>query len=70
LLLDLAQQNGWPWQVEIVMNPDPVLAASPDIVASADSIVLDRCARWVNLARHIVERELPEAWIVDLVGQE
>jgi hypothetical protein len=66
LLLELARENNWPWQVEIVMNPDPVLAASPDIVASADGIILDQCARWVNLARLIVEPEVADAWIVDL----
>lgn len=66
LLLEVARENGWPWQIEIVMNPDPVLAASPHVVASADSIILDQCRRWVNLARAVVERDVAGAWIVDL----
>lgn len=66
MLLEVARENSWPWQIEIVMNPDPVLAASPAIVASADSIILDQCARWVNLAREVVERDVEAVWMVDL----
>jgi len=63
---DLAAEAGWPWRVELVTDPDPVLSASAQTVATSDSVILDRCARWLNLAREVVAAGVPEAWIVDL----
>ena len=63
---ELASARRWPWQVELVASPDRDLIASPAIVATADSGVLDRCGRWFNLARAVVERSAPEAWMIDL----
>lgn len=54
------------WSAEVVADPDPILAASLDPVATADSGVLDRCADWVNLVRAIVEAGAPGAFVVDL----
>ena len=54
------------WTVELTDRTDRVLIESPEVVASADSAVIDRCRRWCNLARHIVETAVPNAWIVDL----
>jgi hypothetical protein len=62
---EAAVENGWNWHVELVPNPDPLLAVSPEIVASADSMILDRCARWINLARTIVAEQVPEARVLD-----
>ena len=53
------------WEVELVPNPDPLLAASDAVVASADGAVLDAAARSFNLSRAIVERAIPNAWLVD-----
>ena len=67
LVAELADDRSWPWQVELVPNPDPVLiAAREDLIATADSGILDRSDRWLNLARHVVESAAPAAWIVDL----
>ncbi|MBI4578190.1 MAG: DUF434 domain-containing protein [Planctomycetes bacterium] len=65
-LIAVAAERTWPWRVELVGDPDAVLAATPDIVATADSMILDRCARWFNLAREIVIQHVPRAPIVDL----
>jgi len=54
------------WKVELVNNPDPILAAGDEVVVSADSIILDSARRWVNLARHIIPSRIADAWIVDL----
>lgn len=64
----LAQQQGWPWDVELVLDPDAVLAKADTPVATADSEILDRCGRWVNLARAVVQRHAPRTWVVDFVG--
>ena len=54
------------WTVELTDRTDRVLIESPQVVASADSAVIDGCHRWVNLARHVVRTAVPGAWIVDL----
>jgi hypothetical protein len=66
LMQELAVKNGWPWQVELAANPDALLAESPEIVATADSMILDRCRWWCNLVRLIIDRHVGQAWIVDL----
>jgi hypothetical protein len=70
ILLDAAAAGGWDWRVEVVNDPDPVLAASEAVVASADSVVLDRCGRWLNLARLVVAEKVPGAKLVDLSAAE
>jgi hypothetical protein len=67
-LLDLASNRGWDWQVELVFNPDKVLAETTAVIATSDSAILDRCARWLNLVRRVTTRSIPEAWIVELDG--
>ena len=54
------------WKVELVPNPDPILAASDQIVVTADSVILDAAKRWTNLAREIISARISQAWIVDL----
>ena len=52
--------------VEVVFNPDAVLAQTGGVVVSSDSGVLDRCGRWMNLSRWLVRRFVPAASVVDL----
>jgi len=66
IMEELAAARGWPWTVELVPNPDAVLSATAEIIATADSVVLDRCRRWFNLAREVVERRVPAANVVPL----
>ena len=66
LLHEIAQENGWDWQVELVMSPDPVLIESDMIVASSDSVVLDGCHQWTNLARSIIQETVTDAWVIVL----
>ncbi|MEQ8791642.1 MAG: DUF434 domain-containing protein [Pirellulaceae bacterium] len=67
-LLETADRRGWNWEADLVADPDYELARSPHIVASSDRVVLDRCGRWFNLAREVVDRRAPGAWIVALTG--
>lgn len=62
----LAAAHGWAWTVEVLARPDPEVAASPDVVCTADGWILDRAARWFPLVRVAVERHAPAAWRVDL----
>jgi hypothetical protein len=63
---ELATERGWPWHIELVPDPDVVLSASEEIIATADSVVLDRCQRWFNLARTVVRDHIPQARMVPL----
>jgi hypothetical protein len=66
LIEETAHSHGAKWEVRLSARTDYALKRSPHVVASADSAVLDRCRRWVNLARWIVEAHLSGARIVDL----
>lgn len=66
LIETVAADEGEIWRVRLSARTDHDLTRSRAVVASADSAVLDRCSRWVNLARWLVETSLPEAWTVDL----
>ncbi len=65
IIEDLAAEQDWPWRVELVADPDAILSETDQIVATADSFILDRCSRWLNLARETVERTVPEARVIE-----
>ncbi len=64
-ILETAKQNGWNMDVELTFSPDYVLSHTHHLIATSDGIVLDRCQRWVNLTRYIVEERIPEARVID-----
>ena len=66
LIGELAQKKGWELNVELLSSPDAELIKTEDIVTSSDSVVLDGCRRWVNLAGAIIEEKLPDTWLLDL----
>jgi len=68
LIGELAQKNGWDWQIELALSPDTELKRTDLIVASSDSVVLDDCRKWTNLAAEIITQRLPSATIIHLSG--
>lgn len=66
IILEVAAQNGWNWSVDLVTDPDPILCDTNEVVATADSVILDRCGPWLNLARRIVQYHIPGAHMVKL----
>jgi len=66
LIEKVAAEHSWAWRVELSIGPDARLIASERVVASSDSVVLDGCNRWVNLAAEIIYRQLSSVWLVDL----
>ena len=66
LIGEVARKNDWPWQVSLTLNPDAELIKSDRVVASSDSVILDGCGRWVNLAAEIIKKHLPSANVIDL----
>jgi hypothetical protein len=65
---ELSAERDWPWDVEIVMNPDKVIRASDQIAVTSDSNILDSVKGWINLGEVLIARHLPQARIVDLRG--
>ncbi len=63
---DIASQCGWPWEVRAEFNPDRDIVNSSLVAVTSDSNVLDGVARWLNLGRMIVERDVEGAWVIDL----
>ena len=66
LIRQTGQAHSWPWQVELSLSPDAQLMRTDWVVASTDSVVLDACPRWVNLAYEIVRHNLPGANVIDV----
>jgi hypothetical protein len=66
LMAELAAKSRWDWQVELLFSPDAELIKTDEIAASSDSVVLDGCKRWTNLAAEIIAQKLPSAKIIDL----
>lgn len=65
-ILDLANEHGWPWSAELLFNPDERVVSSGKIAITADSVILDRVPRWVNLKSQLIESALAGAWLLDL----
>ena len=63
-ITDLAEQANWPWTVQVVFNPDAAIVASSSIAITSDSAILDRVERWADFKTYLLEREVPDAWIV------
>lgn len=55
-----AAEKGLTWTVELVQNPDKNLINSNRLIATSDSAILDRCSRWFNLCR----------WIIDMISPD
>lgn len=63
-LLQISRENQFNWDVELVFNPDKVLASSENIVVSSDGWVLDRAQKWFNLGAFLIENHIKESNII------
>lgn len=66
IIEQVGAEHGWPWRAELVQDPDTLLRESTEVVATADSAILDHCRAWFNLARETIARHVPDALIPDL----
>ena len=67
IIRQVAAGHDWAWHVELVPDPDPLLAQSDQIVATADSLILDCCRGWFNLARAAIDSRLAQVDVARLV---
>jgi hypothetical protein len=56
MLDELAEEQRMPWTCELANDADHVLRQTDEIVVTADSVVLDHCGPWMNLATLVVEQ--------------
>ena len=64
LLREVAAKSGWTWEAVLEDDADSALLRSGLPVATADSVVLDRCASWLDPGRETIRRCVPGAWVV------
>lgn len=64
LLCGLAEANNWPWDVELVNNPDSILMHSIVPIISSDSMILDHTECWFNLPKYLIDTYIPDAVIL------
>jgi hypothetical protein len=69
IIHEVADERAWRWQTRLEDDVDPVIGRSANVVASADSVILDRCQCWFNLAREVIDRRIPDANFV-VVGEK
>lgn len=65
LMKSLAQEKDYPWQIELVTNPDKKLIETESIIATSDSHVLDQCKQWTNLTSKVI-KSIKQTWQIDL----
>ncbi len=66
LIAQIGRENNWPWEIRLTISPDAELSKTDTIIVSTDSVILDACQRWVNLATEIIQRKGTSAKIIDL----
>ncbi len=66
MILETAAEKGWNWRTETLPDPDKFLRESREIVVSADSVVIDHAAAWLNLAAIVVGSQIDAVEIVPL----
>ncbi len=66
LIAEIAEKNNWNWDIQLLTNPDSEMIKGNRLVATADSVVLDKCKLWINLAASIIKYEKLPAKTIDL----
>jgi hypothetical protein len=64
MLCEMAQANNWPWEAELVNNPDTILMHSIVPIVSSDSLILDHTECWFNLSRYLIDTYIPDAQVL------
>lgn len=63
-IAEIAEQESFEVEIEIVNNVDKILYGHSNVITS-DSIILDHCTSWLNLNEGIFSG-FPDIWIIDL----
>ena len=69
-IADLALHQNWPWEVEVVFNPDSAIVASPGVAITSDSSILNQVERWADFKSYLIAHEITGAWMIDLGSEQ
>lgn len=64
-LYEFAAANNLDWQVDLVFNPDTILAKSEATVVSSDAWILNECQQFFNLHGYLIEHFVKDAQVLD-----
>ena len=64
--MEIANQNELNWEVELVFDPDKVLAKSKNIVVSSDGWILDHAKSWFNLGAFLIKKYINKPNVVEV----
>ncbi|MFK8005872.1 MAG: DUF434 domain-containing protein [Saprospiraceae bacterium] len=65
ILLEISQKYQFNWTVELVNNPDKILAENGKIIVSSDGWVIDHAINWFNLGGHLMNHEMENLNILE-----
>ena len=66
LIARLARENHWNWDIRLTLSPDAELSQADTVVVTTDSVILDACREWTNLAAEIISSRLPSSTVIRL----
>jgi hypothetical protein len=49
-----------------LLSPDAELIKTDQVIASSDSVILDGCRKWTNLAAEIITQKISLVTVIDL----
>ncbi len=55
LCYEIATENNFPWEAELMYSPDKFLAKGNKIVISSDAWILNECSSWFNLFNYALK---------------
>jgi len=66
MIREMGEQQQWSWRVQLENDPDPILRDATECVATSDSVILDGCAKWIDLPELALRLGGVSYWFVDL----
>jgi hypothetical protein len=66
LISEIAVKHSWCFEVKLSISPDAELIKTDMPVVTSDSVILDKCKVWINLASEIIQKKLSESYIIDM----
>lgn len=66
VLVEIASQNRWNWQVHLCQSPDEELKKVTGTVVSTDSVILDAVDDWFHLSQQVIDRHVQSVKLIDL----
>ncbi|MEO0339893.1 MAG: DUF434 domain-containing protein, partial [Bacteroidota bacterium] len=66
MLYEISTAKGFNWDIDLVYEPDKVLARSEAVVVTADGWILNECKQWYNLGADLVDHHLTDYNLIEV----